>query len=137
MCPPRNAERITAKLRAVGCVFAEAEARLLLAADVPPSQLAVLVGRRLAGEPLEQVLGWAEFCGSRITVKPGVFVPPRRTELLVAQAEALAGPGAVVVDLCCGSGAVGAAILAARPAAILHAVDIDPVAVNCARRKVG
>src|SRR5690606_12153321 len=90
---------------------------------------------------LEHVLGWAELCGLRFAVAPGVFVPRRRTELLVRRAAALARPGAVVVDLCCGSGAVGAAVAAAVAAAAarpveLHAADIDPVAVRCARRNL-
>ena len=44
-----------------------------------------LVARRVAGEPLEHLLGWAEFCGLRIAVEPGVFVPRRRTEFLVGR----------------------------------------------------
>jgi release factor glutamine methyltransferase len=96
-----------------------------------------MVGRRADGLPLEHVLGWAEFCGLRIAVDPGVFVPRRRTEFLVRQAAALARPRrAVVVDLCCGSGAVGAALVAALGRVELHAVDIDPAAVRCARRNV-
>jgi release factor glutamine methyltransferase len=66
----------------------------------------------------------------------GVFVPRHRTEFLVAQAAALVCPGAVVVDLCCGSGAVGAALADAVPGIELHAADIDGVAVECARRNV-
>lgn len=99
-----------------------------------------MVDRRGEGLPLEQILGWAEFCGLRIAVEPGVFVPRRRTEALVYEAAARARRGdrrAVVVDLCCGSGAVGAAVVATAGApAELHAVDIDPVAVRCARRNV-
>ncbi len=95
-----------------------------------------MVDRRAEGLPLEQILGWAEFCGLRIAVAPGVFVPRRRTELLVREAVALARPRAVVVDLCCGSGAVGAALAAALERPELHAVDIDPAAVRCARRNV-
>src|SRR5215468_1403614 len=127
---------IVARLRAAGCVFAEDEARLLMTAARTPAELEVMVGQRAAGRPLEQVLGWAEFCGLRIAVAPGVFVPRRRTEFLVRQAEALARPGAVVVDLCCGSGAVGAALAAALHRIELHAVDIDPVAVRCARHNL-
>jgi release factor glutamine methyltransferase len=123
-------------LRAAGCVFAEDEARLLLAAAGAPGELAAMVERRVAGLPLEHVVGWAEFCGLRITLDPGVFVPRRRTEFLVAQAIALGGPGPVVLDLCCGSGAVGAALAAARPDTELHAADLDPAAVRCARRNV-
>jgi release factor glutamine methyltransferase len=95
-----------------------------------------MVGRRAAGLPLEQVLGWAEFCGLRISVDPGVFVPRRRTQFLVRQAALLARPGDVIVDLCCGAGAIGAALAAAVDRAEVHAADIDPAAVRCARRNV-
>jgi release factor glutamine methyltransferase len=127
---------VTAALRAAGCVFAEDEARLLVAAARTPDELARLVEQRAAGLPLEQLLGWAEFCGLRIAVQPGVFVPRRRTEFLAAQAIAVASPDAVVLDLCCGSGAVGAAVAAALPRVEVHAVDIDPAAVHCARRNL-
>jgi release factor glutamine methyltransferase len=142
------------RLRAAGCVFAEDEAQLLISAARTPAALAAMVDRRAAGQPLEHVLGWAEFCGLRIAVDPGVFVPRRRTEFLVRRAAALArraaaptgpdpsGPdptgqrAVVVVDLCCGSGAVGAALAAALGQVELHAADIDPAAVRCARRNV-
>ena len=129
---------IVARLRAAGCVFAEDEARLLVSTARTPADLAAMVDRRAAGLPLEQVLGWAEFCGLRIAVDPGVFVPRRRTEFLVRQAAALARARrrTVVVDLCCGSGAVGAALAAALDEVELYAVDIDPAAVRCARRNV-
>jgi release factor glutamine methyltransferase len=124
---------IVGRLRAAGCVFAEDEARLLMDAARTPAELDAMVGQRAAGLPLEQVLGWAEFCGLRITVAPGVFVPRRRTEFLVRQAVALARPGDVIVDLCCGAGAIGAALAAAVDRAEVHAADIDPAAVRCAR----
>jgi release factor glutamine methyltransferase len=117
-------------------VFAEEEAELLATAARTPAELAALVDRRTAGEPLEHILGWAEFCGLRINVEPGVFVPRRRTEFLVRQAAALARPGAIVADLCCGSGAVAAALAAVVDGVELHAVDLDPVAVRCARRNL-
>ena len=82
------------------------------------------------------MLGWAEFCGLRIAVDPAVFVPRRRTEFLAGQAIGLARPGAVVVDLCCGSGALAAALAAAVDRAEVHAADIDPAAVRCARRNL-
>jgi release factor glutamine methyltransferase len=109
---------------------------LLVCAARTPADLDVMVDRRAAGLPLEHVLGWAEFCDLRVAVDPGVFVPRRRTEFLVRQAAALAGPRAVVVDLCCGSGAVGAALLVALDRVELYAVDIDPAAVRCARRNL-
>jgi release factor glutamine methyltransferase len=127
---------IVARLRAAGCVFAEDEARLLMSAARTPAELDILVGQRAAGLPLEQVLGWAEFCGLRIAVAPGVFVPRRRTEFLVRLAMARAQPGAVIVDLCCGAGAIGAALAAAVDQAEVHAADIDPAAVRCARQNL-
>ena len=133
---PASAATVLARLRAAGCVFAEEEAQLLLEAAGSPLELDAMVARRVAGEPLEQVLGWAEFCGMRFVVEPGVFVPRRRTGLLVREAVALGAPGAVVLDLCCGTGAVGAAIAAAVPGVELHAADVDPAAVRCARRNL-
>jgi release factor glutamine methyltransferase len=162
---------VIARLRAAGCVFAEEEAALLFAAAGTPEELQALVERRAAGEPLEQVVGWAEFCGLRIFVDPGVFVPRRRSEFLVSVAVDLvrrrgevASP--VIVDLCCGTGALGLAVAAelagrgglASPGLAgtglagtglagsglagaggrveLHASDLDPAAVACARRNV-
>jgi release factor glutamine methyltransferase len=127
---------VVARLRAAGCVFAEDEARLLVVAARTPGELDSSVARRVAGEPLEQVLGWAEFCGLRVAVEPGVFVPRRRTEFLVHEAARLTAPGAVIVDLCCGTGALGAALAMSVERAEVHAVDVDPAAVRCARRNV-
>ncbi|WP_043477149.1 putative protein N(5)-glutamine methyltransferase [Arthrobacter sp. SPG23] len=144
-------------------MFAEEEARLLTGAAASAAELEAMIERRVDGLPLEHILGWAEFCGLRIGVTAGVFVPRRRTEFLVRQAELLlrgtfgsAAPDgaahdggthddvmsdgaqrAVVVDLCCGSGAVGAALAAHVPGIELHASDLDPAAVRCARGNIG
>lgn len=133
---PALRDSIVAALRAAGCVFAEDEAELILTAASAPHDVAAMVERRVSGLPLELVVGWAEFRGLRVAVAPGVFVPRRRTEFLVAQALAQAPDAAVVVDLCCGSGAVGAALAAGLGPVELHAADIDPAAVRCARRNV-
>jgi release factor glutamine methyltransferase len=127
---------IVTRLRAAGCVFAEDEARLLLSAAGTSEELVAMVDRRVAGLPLEHILGWVDFCGLRIAVDPGVFVPRRRTEFLVQQAALPARPGAVVVDLCCGSGALGVALAAALGRVELHAADVEPAAVRCARRNL-
>src|SRR4051812_41849531 len=76
---------IVATLRAAGCVFAEKEAQLLVDEAPTPAELAAMVERRAGGLPLEHVLGWAQFCGLRIAVDVGVFVPRLRTEFLVRQ----------------------------------------------------
>ncbi|MFH8624361.1 putative protein N(5)-glutamine methyltransferase [Streptomyces vietnamensis] len=127
---------VVERLRAAGCVFAEEEAEMILAAAAGPAELDLMVERRASGLPLEHVVGWAEFAGLRIEVDGGVFVPRRRTEFLVGRAVALARPGAVCVDLCCGSGAAGAVLLDRVEGARVHASDIEPAAVRCARRNV-
>jgi release factor glutamine methyltransferase len=127
---PRGA--VIDRLRVAGCVFAEDEADLLLAAAGDNAQLESLVAQRISGVPVEHLLGWAEFCGLRVSVGPGVFVPRRRSELLVAEAVRLLRPGDVVVDLCCGSGAIAMAVAAAVPGVEVHAADIDPTAVGWA-----
>jgi release factor glutamine methyltransferase len=116
-------------------VFAEDEVGLLVAEAESPDELRVMVARREIGQPIEHIVGWAAFAGARIAVEPGVFVPRRRSELLAREAVALAlaGPGMIVVDLCCGAGGLGAAVLAAAPGVVLHAADIEPAAVRCAR----
>src|SRR5262245_38719287 len=103
---------IADRLRAAGCVFAEDEARLLIETARTPADLRAMIDRRVIGVPIEQVIGWAEFFGLRIRVDPGVFVPRRRSELLVRMAAERASPGSVVVDPACGTGAIGAAIAA-------------------------
>ncbi|PTH83431.1 putative protein N(5)-glutamine methyltransferase [Streptomyces sp. A244] len=133
---PPSRDAVVTALRTAGCVFAEDEAELILATARTPAEAAAMVERRVAGLPLELVVGWAEFRGLRIAVAPGVFVPRRRTEFLVEQALERAPGAAVVVDLCCGSGAVGAALAAALGDVELHAADIDPAAVRCARGNV-
>ncbi|WP_040796952.1 putative protein N(5)-glutamine methyltransferase [Nocardia higoensis] len=132
---------LTIRLRAAGCVFAEEEAALLArAAAASGVSLDELAERRIAGSPLEHVLGWVEFDGLRIAVEPGVFVPRQRTALLVETAVTMAAdrPGVLrVVDLCCGCGALGLAF-AVRIRALgreieLVATDVDATAVRCAR----
>ena len=152
--PDRHGRReIADRLRAAGCVFAEEEASVLLTAAGSSTTLESMVVRRAAGEPLETIVGWASFCGLRIAVAPGVFVPRRRTELLVREAlrvvqwevaqishdrQPLATGLPVVVELCCGTAAVAAAIRAGVGGELeVHAADIDPAATACARQNLG
>ncbi|WP_041547063.1 MULTISPECIES: putative protein N(5)-glutamine methyltransferase [unclassified Nocardioides] len=136
MAGPAPDDALVATLRAAGCVFAEDEAALLAREAGDEAALAAMVARRVAGEPLEQVLGFAEFLGLRVAVEPGVFVPRLRTTLLARRAIRALEPGDLAVDLCCGTGAIGVALLAAVPGAEVHAADIDPAAVRCARRNL-
>jgi len=134
--PARDA--LAARLRAAGSVFAEDEADLLLeAGDGDPARLRSVVQRRLAGEPLEYVLGWAAFDGHRIRVTPGVFVPRARTTVVVQQAAGRLQRYDRVVDLCCGAGAISVALLGRVGALDLVASDVDRDAVDVAAENIG
>ncbi|WP_019925788.1 putative protein N(5)-glutamine methyltransferase [Nocardia sp. BMG111209] len=136
---------LVARLRAAGCVFAEEEAALLTAAAASADELESIVAQRVSGQPLEHLLGWTEFRGLRVAVTPGVFVPRQRTGYLVEQAVALAlahrrtgSPrDCVVLDMCCGCGALGLAVgtelRAAGIGVALTATDLEPAAAACAR----
>lgn len=122
---------LVARLRAVGCVFAEEEAAEIRRVGADPD---TIVAARAAGMPLEQALGTALFAGVEVALGPGIFVPRRRAEVLVDAAIA-ARPGAqVVVDLGCGSGALAAALATRLPAAEVYAVDLDEAALAYAVR---
>ncbi|MFE6650077.1 putative protein N(5)-glutamine methyltransferase [Nocardioides sp. NPDC057772] len=129
---------LVARLRAAGCVFAEDEAALLEAEPVSPQEREAMVVRRVAGEPLELILGWAEFCGLRIRVAPGVFVPRQRSALMVDLAVHATEDSTTrrVLDLGCGTGALGAAVFARIQGAEVWATDIDPAAVACAQQNL-
>lgn len=148
---------LVARLRAAGCVYAEDEVGVILATSDDPAERERMIASRERGTPLEYVVGWALFCGIRVAISDGVFVPRRRTEFLAERAiDILRGHGErtenrIVVDLCCGSGAIGLAIASSTtavaqlgsdaadtspPAVELYAADIDPVAVACAAQNI-
>lgn len=120
------------RLRAAGCVFAEDEAALIISQEPDAAAREALVARRVAGEPLETVLGWVLFGGLRLAVEPGVFVPRRRTEFVARLAIAELPRGGTLVDLCCGVGAIAALVAHERPDARVIAADFDPRAVAVA-----
>jgi release factor glutamine methyltransferase len=151
-------EGVTARLAAAGCVSAEAEARWLLEEvlelpaggvatrrrePLPPpaaSALEAMVERRVAGEPLQYVIGWAPFGALRIKVGEGVFVPRPETELVAYRAAAhlrAAEAPATAVDLCTGSGAIACFLREAVPSARVLATEVDGAALAWARRNLG
>jgi release factor glutamine methyltransferase len=127
---------ITAALRKSGSVFAEEEAQLLLSAFESPDELSLKVQQRIDGLPIQVILGWAEFHRLRVGIDPGVFIPRLRSEFLVDHAFSHCEADSIVVDLCCGSGAIGMAIISALPQIGLYASDNDPRAVHCARKNI-
>ncbi len=129
-------DALVARLRAAGCVFAEDEAALLRAEPVAPADLERMIAERVSGVPLEHVLGWVDFAGLRLRLGSGVFVPRPRSAFLVATAVAELEPGDVLLDLCCGCGAIGLAAADRMPVR-LHLAELDPVALAWARVNAG
>lgn len=146
------------RLAGAGAESAPATARMLLchALGVAPSGLILcpapseqqiaryleLVEGCAAGRPAQYQIGEAWFRGLRIEVGPGVFIPRPETELIVETAieacrrQVDAGGTPVVIDLCTGSGAMAAAVASEVPEAQVHAVELDPRALEWARRNL-
>ncbi|MGZ4109833.1 MAG: N5-glutamine methyltransferase family protein [Actinomycetota bacterium] len=127
--------RIVSELAAAGCVAPSAEAdEIVRAAANGTRDVDEMVARRVRGEPLAWVVGSTGFCGLRIAVDPGVFVPRPQSEALALRAVQLLPADGVAVDLCTGCGAIAAVLREHRPDATILGTDLDPVAVACARR---
>jgi release factor glutamine methyltransferase len=126
--------RVVRALAAAGCVAPAEEAEeLLRATEVGVGVLDELVVRRQRGEPLAWITGSVDFCGIRVRVDRGVYVPRAHTEALARRTASLLPADGIAVDLCTGSGAVAAFMHTARPDATVLATDCDPVAIACAR----
>ena len=103
-------------------------------------ELTRLVTRRAGREPLQHILGEAAFRYLTVTVEPGVFVPRPETEVVaqvaIDEAARLANRGIspVVVDLCCGTGAVALSVATEVPGARVIAVDASEAAVDLTLR---
>jgi release factor glutamine methyltransferase len=127
--------RVVRALAGSGCIAPGEEADALFdATNEGAGSIEDLVARRLGGEPLAWIIGSVRFCGLRIHVDAGVFVPRPHTEALARRAASLLPSMGVAVDLCTGSGAVAAVLGSAGPRATVVATDVDPAAVACARR---
>jgi len=141
----------TQRLAQVGVPDARHDARTLLGEVMGLAQLEVLsaqdrpldaagqarffdlVARRAAREPLQYLLGRTCFMGHAFLVAPGVLIPRQDSEALAQRALALAGKGARVLDLCCGSGCLGISLKLARPDTEVFAGDIAPEAIRLTR----
>ena len=131
-----DSPRVDAELLAAHVLGVE-RSRLPLVPLVDPSVVDAygkLVTRRASREPLQHLTGSAWLGDIPLVVGPGVFIPRPETDLLLEWALSVAGPTPVVVDLCTGSGALALAFAHAHPSAVVHAVELDSVALSWARR---
>jgi release factor glutamine methyltransferase len=131
---PAELSRTTAALRRAGCVAAEDEAvELVEAAAGDPARLQELVGRRCRGEPLAWLVGSVRFCGEKVLVHLGVYVPRWQTEPLALEAAERLPDTGIAVDLCTGSGAIAVVLQCRRSFAHVVATENHPLAIACAR----
>ncbi len=122
-------------LSEAGCIAAGEEAdELIQAAAGNAALLDDMVTRRTGGEPVAWLTGSITFCGIRLHVAPGVYVPRRQSEPLAQRAAMLLPSEGVAVDLCTGAGAIAAVMGKAVPSAKVLATELDDDAVRCARR---
>ncbi len=93
-----------------------------------------MVARRVAREPVQYVLGHADFYGLRLTVTPAVLIPRPETEEVVEEAlrRIRSHERPWVLDIGTGSGAIALAVKHARPDAEVFAVDVSPEALAVA-----
>jgi release factor glutamine methyltransferase len=129
--------RVDAELLAAH-VLGISRGRLALISEFTVEQLGHfrdLVNRRAERVPLQYITGTAPFRHLSMEVGEGVFVPRPETEVLVEWALTWLGrrPGAVVVDLCAGSGAIAASIAVEGPPADVYAVECHPGALRWLR----
>lgn len=143
------------QLRTAGIDAADLEARLLAAAaagktkeqfirdkGLPVAEehvaraAALLLERRLSGEPIAYILGEWEFYGLPMTVCPGVLIPRDDTVVLAEAVISLLRKNqsaSRVLDMCTGTGCVGLAIAAQVPTCQVLLADVSPVALQVSR----
>lgn len=97
------------------------------------ARLEQAVQRLEQAEPVQYVLGHAQFCGHTFKVGQGVLVPRPETEALVSMVADAAPHGATVLDIGTGSGCIAISIKLARPDCHVSAYDISPAALQVAR----
>jgi release factor glutamine methyltransferase len=132
--PTLSPEAVRARLVEAGCLAPDEEARELIAAASDDEALGVFLARRENGEPLAWITGTLDFCGTELHIDPGVYVPRAHSEELARRAAALLPPYGTAADLCTGSGAIAHHLMTAVPTATVVGIDIDRIALSCARR---
>jgi len=134
MPPDTSVAELAAVLASEGFIAAEEDAAdLVERARGDEDLLQRLVARRVKGEPIAWITGSALFCGRRVQVLPGVYVPRWQSEPLAERAVSLLPVQGVAVDACTGSGAIATVLRHERPTARVVATETDPRAIECAQ----
>lgn len=99
------------------------------------AELNKIFGRLMEGEPVQYVLGRAEFCGRWFDVRPGVLIPRPETEELCAwiTADSKASASPKVLDIGTGSGCIAITLQLDMPESKVTAWDISADALDVAR----
>jgi release factor glutamine methyltransferase len=101
--------------------------------EIEAARLAALVERRVQGEPIAYIVGQREFFGLPFQVSPAVLIPRPDTELIVELALERLAPGARLLDMGTGSGAIAVSVAHTRPDALVTALDVSEEALAVAR----
>jgi release factor glutamine methyltransferase len=88
---------------------------------------------RLSGKPTQYITGRQEFYGREFRVTPAVLIPRPETEHLVETAIGRLQPGARIIDVGCGSGAIAVSVALELHTPVLGC-DISLAALAVARR---
>jgi release factor glutamine methyltransferase len=93
--------------------------------------------RAAAGEPLQYIFGYSEFCGHRIEVGPGVLIPrPETEEMTLMIISGHSGFRGTITDLCTGTGCIAIALALAFPGASVTATDLSAAALEMAQHNI-
>ena len=97
--------------------------------------LADIASRLQKGEPVQYVLGEAEFCGRTFHVEPGVLIPrPETAELVQTVCRDIGSDVGSVLDICTGSGCIAITIALDCPGCSVECWDISDTALSVAQR---
>ena len=95
------------------------------------------IAKRLAdNEPVQYVLGVADFCGRQYHVEPGILIPRPETEhlcRLITKHVAIGSANRKVLDIGTGSGCIAITLALDIPNSQVTAWDISPIALRVAK----
>lgn len=118
-------------------VFAARQATQKILSETEQTLFSSIRQRLLMGEPLQYVLGQADFFGYKFKVSTAVLIPRQETEELVAwvleDLQTKHGPAPVVMDIGLGSGCIGLTLKKKRPHIQLFGLEKSPEALAVAR----